>query len=290
MLRGATALLYFGPLLAGLGGFGWAVVPVFAGIFLLWLVILRPQEFPRNFADWARSEALIAFGARGAMQLLLVLICFGVGRGIGGVLGSFPFVPLMLPIGISFLAIPLARLIWNPWQTNPMDELLEDALTKIEDSGEAMQGGDRAYAEAVTAPLNGLADDVSEAEIESHLSALRNLMDEGTTFDVLLSRVQSGEASTAGKKALMVMATDAKIVGRMEKPDMPLQAMKALGADTDLIVRMAERLVNALRKNPDIWRKCPNVGFLDGLRAQFPAAEAAILTLEDEIVAMAPRG
>jgi uncharacterized membrane protein YgcG len=115
LLKGANALLYFGPLLAGLGGFGWPVVPVFVVIFMLWLVILKPQEWPRSMAEWSQPETLVALAARGAVQLLLVLVSFGIGRGLGGVTGALPNLPTMLPIAISFLSIPLARLIWDPW-------------------------------------------------------------------------------------------------------------------------------------------------------------------------------
>lgn len=289
LLKGATALLYFGPLLAGLGGAGWAIVPVFAGIFLLWLIILRPQEFPQTLAEWSRPEALVACCARMAVQLLLVLVLFGVGRGIGGVLGSLPNIPYMLPIGISFLAIPLARLIWDPWKAGAMDKLLDDALSQIEGSSGNMQGGERAYVEAVTAPLNGLPDDVTEAELESHLSALRTLVDEGMTYDVLLTRVQSNEASVAGKRALMLMASDAATVDRMARRGVPLQAMTGLVSDPDLIARMAERLVMALRQDPDMWGHCPNMGFLEGLHAQLPSAKSAIAGLQAEILAQAPR-
>ena len=100
-LMGANALLYFGPLLAGLGGFGWHVVPVFVALFLLWLVILRPQELPRARAEWLQSETLVALSTRAAVQILLVVLCFGIGRGIGGVLGALPHFPLMLPIALS---------------------------------------------------------------------------------------------------------------------------------------------------------------------------------------------
>ena len=48
LLMGATALLYLGPVLAGLGGFGWSVVPVFTAIFLLWLIVLRPHQWPQR--------------------------------------------------------------------------------------------------------------------------------------------------------------------------------------------------------------------------------------------------
>ena len=288
LLMAATALLYFGPLLAGLGGFGWAVIPVFAAIFLLWLVIVRPQDFPRTLADWANPEALIGFAARAAVQVLLVLVCFGLGRGIGGVLGSLPALPLMLPIAISFLSIPLARLIWDPWKAQAMDQFLADALVQIENGAAPRPGGERAYAEAVTLPLNGFADDVSEADLESHLSGLRVLVDESVIFDLLLARVETGVASVAAKRALMVMGSNAAMVERMVRPDVPECVMQALATEPDIIARMAERLIIALRQDPDIWADCPNLGFLEGLRVQLPTAESAILALQAEIKAQAP--
>lgn len=288
LLKGATALLYFGPLLAGLGGAGWAIVPVFAGIFLLWLVVLRPNEFPQSLSDWTRVEALVASSARMAVQLLLVLVLFGVGRGIGGVLGSLPTMPIMLPAGISFLAIPLARLIWDPWKADAMDKLLDDALAQIE-VNDTLNGGDRAYAEAVTAPLNGLSDDVTETELESHLSALRALVDEAVTYDVLLARARTNEASLAGKRALMLMASDGASVDRISRPRVPMQAMDALATDPDLIERLALRLIVALQQDPDMWDNCPDMGFLEALRIRLPAATDAISALQAEIIAQAPR-
>lgn len=284
---GATALLYFGPLLAGLGGFGWAVVPVFAAIFMLWLVIIRPQDFPRNLKDWMRSEAIVAFAARSAVQVLLVLVCFGLGRGMGGVLGSLPAFPLMLPIAISFLSIPIARLIWDPWKVQAMDQLLDTALTEIEAG--TVERGDRAYAEAVLGPLNGLPDAVTEAELDSHLSAIRALVDEDVTFEVLLDRVVAGEASAAGRRALMVMASDGAALERMGRVETTSQAMQALGHDGALIGRMAERLVHALRQDPDLWDICPSIAYLDTLARQMPQAAAMIEALESEIMAQAPR-
>ncbi len=289
LVKAATALLYFGPLLAGLGGAGWAIVPVFAGIFLVWLVVMRPQEFPQTLSDWTRPEALVAASARMAVQLLLVLVLFGIGRGIGGVLGSMPNMPAMLPIGISFLAIPLARLLWDPRKAAEMDKLLDDALAKIESGPDTLQGGDHAYAEAVTAPLIGLSDDVTEAELESHLSAMRALVDEAMTYEVLLARVQTNAASLAGKRALMLMASDAGSLGRLAKPRVPMQVMDVLGADAALIERMAERLITALRQDPNLWQNCPNMGFLEALHAQHPSAKPAIAALQAEILTQAPR-
>ena len=116
----ANALLYFGPLLAGLAGFGWALIPVFTAIFVLWLIILQPYEFPINKAEWLSPDAWVAVAARAAVQLLLVVALFAVGRGIGGILGAMTGFPTLLPVAISFLSIPLARMIWDPWAQPPV--------------------------------------------------------------------------------------------------------------------------------------------------------------------------
>lgn len=115
LLMVANALLYFGPLLAGLAGFGWGLVAVFTAIFVLWLIILQPYEFPINRSEWRSTDAWVAIFARAAVQLLLVVVLFGIGRGLGGILGAMTGYPAMLPIAISFLSIPLARMIWDPW-------------------------------------------------------------------------------------------------------------------------------------------------------------------------------
>ena len=100
---GATALLYIGPLMAGLGGYGWPLVPVFTLLFLLWQFIIRPQHWPRQFHDWTQYQAWATLFSNAAIQLLFVALLFGVGRGIGGALGFVPPYSEMLPIAISFL-------------------------------------------------------------------------------------------------------------------------------------------------------------------------------------------
>ena len=118
----ANALLYFGPLLAGLGGFGWGYVPLFTAIFVLWLIVLQPMEFPINKREWLLLDAWVAVCGRAVVQLLFVAVLFGIGRGIGGVLGAVVGYPPMLPLAISFLSIPLARMIWDPWAQPPVSE------------------------------------------------------------------------------------------------------------------------------------------------------------------------
>jgi len=127
LAMGAGLLLYLGPLLAGMAGSGWPVVPVFTAIFLMWLVILRPQEWPDRLADWQRPEALVALAARAVVQIFLVALCFGIGRGIGGVLGVTLGLPVLAPIAVSLLSIALARLVGNPAEAAALDAPLDNA-------------------------------------------------------------------------------------------------------------------------------------------------------------------
>jgi hypothetical protein len=114
LLKGATALMYFGALLAGLAGHGWAMVPAFVAVFVLWSVILRPHLWPASLSEIGTEGAVVPLAALVATQALLVVLCFGFGRGIGGVMGVQPDLPHWLPLALAFLAVPLSRLVWNP--------------------------------------------------------------------------------------------------------------------------------------------------------------------------------
>jgi hypothetical protein len=117
LFRGATALLYFGPLLAGLGGAGWPFVPGFLAVFVLFLNIVRPSLFRRMISDWTDPGAWIPLFTQVLVQLLLIVVCFAVGRGLGGVVQSMPPISPYWALALSFLAIPLCR--WLAIQPDP---------------------------------------------------------------------------------------------------------------------------------------------------------------------------
>jgi hypothetical protein len=119
LLMGASALLYLGPLLAGLIAMGWSAVPVFIALFALWLVVMRPAQWPRDAKLWNARTALAA-AAQIAVNALVVVALFGIGRGIGGVAGFVPHIPDLVPVALSFLATPLSRLVWDPAQNGAM--------------------------------------------------------------------------------------------------------------------------------------------------------------------------
>lgn len=291
LLKGATALLYFGPLLAGLGGFGWAVVPLFAAIFLLWLFILRPQQWPRNLADWARPEALISLLTQAVVQVLLVAVSFGIGRGIGGVLGAVPPFPLMLPVGISFLSIPLARMLWDPWKAADLGELLDDAIAKVEGGvarPDALDLRDRVDAAGhMIAALNDLAEDSPADLLASHLMAMSAHVGHDALRVGLMDRLYDNSASPVQMRAAVVHATEPAAVDQMTGATYPMALFRAISGP-DLLQLFASRCSGLLAQEPRWAAECPSAADVLAVAAREPRAAAALKALAAELAKAAP--
>ena len=103
MFMFCAAMLYFGAMLAGLAGYTWHMVPIFVALFLMWLVILHPELWPQAGAEWRRASTIACVAMRIVTQVALVVFCFALGRGVGGILGTVPHLPLGLTVGLSFL-------------------------------------------------------------------------------------------------------------------------------------------------------------------------------------------
>ena len=257
LLRLCTGLLYFGPLLAGLMGQGWGMVLAFAAVFLLWSIIIRPHLWPRSLADLGRSDALVSLATLVTTQLLLVIALFAIARGIGGVLGLTAALPWYLPLALSFLSVPLARLIWNPRvmaQTVGFDPLLHEVVTEANDPA--------ALAVEMLAQVMALPDDVTEVEIQRHLTAISGHLDPLLIRKTLGDAIAAGTASRAGIKALIVHATDPAISDLVSGSRYPAQAFAAAGQDAELLHLFARRCTLALNDEPDLAFDCPPVAFV----------------------------
>jgi hypothetical protein len=194
ILMGATAMLYMGPLLAGLGGYGWNMVPAFAGIFTLWQIILRPEKWPAP-QDLDRADAWLAVAAQVALQTLLVVICFGIGRGIGGAAGSLPLYSPLVPVGLSFLSIAICQILSRP--ARPVRSADQDHIDAA-----------IAKADRLLQPLEDAAGTMSEAEVARHLNAMAQHVDPARLRDALLARVTKGAGPNV-QLALAVQLSDA---------------------------------------------------------------------------------
>lgn len=128
---------------------------------------MRPHLWPSRLRDLAQGDAVVALAALVASQILLVVLCFAVGRGIGGVLGLKPALPVWLPLALSFLAVPLSRLIWNP-QVMAENEGFDPLLHRPLRPGEMVD--DSATAQAQSAPASAAVpqdDPVAQRPVSS---------------------------------------------------------------------------------------------------------------------------
>ena len=127
-----AAMLYFGPLLAGLSGTAELALPVFVAIFTLWIVVMRPAIWARVTQDGTPLALAVYLAGITLMQILLVILCFGLGRGLSAVLGGALDIPQWVPVLLSALALPLARLIWNPQRAAEIDAFTDQALKELD--------------------------------------------------------------------------------------------------------------------------------------------------------------
>ena len=83
-------------------GFGWGMVAPFAAIFVVWLIVVRPEQWPASPSEWQSGAAWLAALTQVLSQVLLVSVLFAIGRGIGGAchIGTVSVDPLLAPLGV----------------------------------------------------------------------------------------------------------------------------------------------------------------------------------------------
>lgn len=260
---GATALLYLGPLLAGLAGQGWAATPVFILVFLLWSIVMRPAAFPRTGAAWVAPRIWIGALAQLAVQALIVLVLFGIGRGIGGVAGVLPVLHPALPVAVSAASIPLSRLVWDPVKAQQLDALLDDAIGQINGL-------------AVTGARSKEEDDRRKAELDAEIARVRARLEAGETdLAALHGRVPAWQLLQAVSDlkadrgltpalalALVDFATDPALSMELQGQEAPCTAFMLVRDDPVASAHFAGRYGALLTADPEAFWDGPNNAFL----------------------------
>ncbi len=119
-----------------------------------------------------------------------------------------------------------------------------------------------AMAAEMLAQVMALPDDVAEAEVQKHLTAIAEFVDPAAIRKVLADAVSAGRASRAGIKALIIHATDTEVASLMSRSAYPVQAFAAAGRDGELVEIFARRCLLALGEEGDLALDCPSVGAL----------------------------
>lgn len=160
--------LYGGPVLAGMAGHGALALPVFAALFLLYVVAARQPDL-RTEAGW------LSLGLLAAVQSALVVLCWAVGlmlgQGLQGLVGPV-ILPLWAPVAVTALAAFLGA--WALRDAAEMDVFLDSALARISemerDGAQGMAHATSSYELAWPVP-----DSRAEARVDQALAKLRAL-------------------------------------------------------------------------------------------------------------------
>jgi len=108
LMAASAVLLYLGPLLAGLSGRGEVLIPIFALIFTLWLVVVGSPSWPRRPPGGDTAARL-----RMALTIMLVQLVragglFALARVGGGLAEVAPPIPLGVTLASPMTAVLLA--------------------------------------------------------------------------------------------------------------------------------------------------------------------------------------
>jgi hypothetical protein len=293
LLQVVALMLYAGPLFAGLAGYGWGMVAPFTAIFLLWQIVMRPADWPREAARWAMPAQAVAALGRIAVLAVLVALCFGIGRGLGGAVGFLPEIPAVAPLTLSILAIPLARMLWDPRQAAELDRFLDNAIREVEGLAQDGSADARhlaqatALADRMLEPLALMPDDTPDATIAAHLRAMGRQVDDARLRAALIARTAAGpDMPMVLQRALMLHASDGRLM-EILGGDNAARAFVALPDTPAVFETFARRMAEALQQDPDVWWAMPSSATMAD-RADRLRATGAETALRD-LIALADR-
>jgi hypothetical protein len=246
LLKAATALLYFGPLLAGLSGIGLGIIAPFVGIFLVWLFILRPEQWPATVEEWLTSHALWAVLAQLLSQVLLVAVLLGVGRGLGALAGFLPALNPALPLALSFLAIPICRSLWDA------REAADQGIFLDEDVAAAQVPRALAKAGAAVAQLLNLPDDGPDAVVSAAVGQALAVADPALRINGLAAALASPHHShEALRQAVILWASEPEVVASGLVPRGMATAFALTAGNGDLLRLYVPRALALVTAFPD---------------------------------------
>lgn len=278
MVLFATALLYMGPMIAGLAGFGWQMVVEFTLILTLWLVVMRPVAS----GGWRNPRVIGAFALRVALQAVVVSFCFAIGRGIGGTLGALPLLPAWVPPLMSLLAVPLGRIFWVPVPTDA------DRLAEPAPSNEATDGiGSKTRAEADAMPwvkrLGHLPETTREQDIMVLISAALQEVPPLVLLDAMSKTVETDAESRSLRRAFVMAVTDTEIAGRLLGQGLLSRAFDLAGEDAARLRLFAERCTRLLRQRHMAMMDTPQIARMADAATRHPGAAREIHALIDQM-------
>ena len=251
LLMAASLLLYLGPLLAGMSGMGWTAVPVFVFLFALWLVVMRPAQWPRDLSLWT-GQIVVAAAAQLAVNILIVVFLFAVGRGLSGLEGLRLHLSPLIPVALSFMATPLSRLVSDP--AEPTAHAPAIRQPEAAHSSQPANGTDEMVRVLLDLPPDAdpmLTADALDVALQAPEGAAR-LRD----LEALIDPMDSDRRSL--REAIILWATDPRWAEADVLPGAAESAFSFAGNDPVLLHLFAHRALDLIRARPGLWTSFPD--------------------------------
>lgn len=246
LLKGANALLYIGPLVAGMSGFGWGMVASFTAIFVAWLIVLRPEQWPATWADWRTVAGLLSALTLVLSQVALIAVLFAIGRGIGALAGFLPMINPQVPLAISFMAIPLGRMLWNA------EEAADRGIFLDEEAEAASAPRVAAAAASAIVPLLNMADDAPDQTVAQAVEEVLNTTSAELRLKTLAAALAQPDRSHAAlRRALILWASEPEIVAPGVVPQAMALAFAIADRNGDLLRLYVPRALALIAAFPD---------------------------------------
>ncbi|MBL9046682.1 MAG: hypothetical protein JNK34_05125 [Tabrizicola sp.] len=245
-LKVLAVLLYIGPLFAGAAGQGISSIPPFVAIFVVWLIVLRPEQWPASAEEWSTLPAWGAALTILLSQTALVCVLFALGRGIGAVAGlEFVFDPL-LPLAVSFVSIPICRMLWDSGEAAMAGVYLDDEAR----AAHAPRAASLAAASVV--PLLNLPDDFAHSLATDAVSLVMEPAGSDLRLKALVAALSNPDRSHASlRRSVMLWATEPEIVAPGAIPGVMASAFDIIGRDLDLMRLYVPRALALIAAFPD---------------------------------------
>ena len=288
-----SALLYSGPLYAGAAGYGLDTVPLFAVLFMIWLNVARPGDWPRDREEWRIPRAwawpMLIF----VVQMAVVAFCIVVGGAIAGFAGLTLPLPLLFTLLVSALGISLAKLLQREGGGMGAARLPGEELgigAGILDVARPEMPTGPSEAEFVEAVLIRLADLPPEAHSAEGMAPI---LDEVVASGIAPQVLNALEA-VAGKRPAMAQAAALLAL----RPEVSRELIgqgrirpavnRALASGRPLfLLDTAQAALEALRALPELARELPPAtrlrGAAEGAMDTSPGASAALAELADTL-------
>ncbi len=245
-VKSLAVLLYVGPIFAGIGGLGPSVIAPFVVIFLVWLIVLRPEQWPATPAEWLAPSAWGAVLAQILSQTLLVSVLLAIGRGLGAMAEIPPVIGPFFPLAISFVAIPLCRSVWDANKAAMAGVFLDDEA----EAAHAPRAAAQAAASVV--PLLNLPDDMVDSLTTDAVEMVMSPEGAHLQLNALAAALQRPNRSHAAlRRALVIWATEPEVVAGGKVTGAMAAAFEIAGRNADLLRLYLPRALALIAAFPD---------------------------------------